>query len=129
MLASAAALAAAFVIGKLVPAAESAAFAVAMLIGLLPIARRAVMAGLADTPFSIESLMTVAAFGALAIGAAEEGATVVFLFLVGELLEGFAAAKARNGFATLRSSPRGRRCARRKAAQARCRPRPCRLAP
>ena len=94
MLASAAALAAAFVIGKLVPAAESAAFAVAMLIGLLPIARRAVMAGLADTPFSIESLMTVAAFGALAIGAAEEGATVVFLFLVGELLEGFAAAKA-----------------------------------
>jgi len=79
MLASAAALAAAFVIGKLVPAAESAAFAVAMLIGLLPIARRAVMAGLADTPFSIESLMTVAAFGALAIGAAEEGATVVFL--------------------------------------------------
>jgi Cd2+/Zn2+-exporting ATPase len=47
------------------------------------------------TPFSIEMLMTIAAVGALIIGAAEEAVTVVFLFLVGELLEGVAAMRAR----------------------------------
>jgi Cd2+/Zn2+-exporting ATPase len=39
--------------------------------------------------------MTIAAVGAAIIGAGEEGAVVVFLFLVGELLEGVAAGKAR----------------------------------
>ena len=39
--------------------------------------------------------MTIAAIGAVMIGAGEEAATVVFLFLVGELLEGVAASKAR----------------------------------
>ena len=66
-----------------------------MLVGLVPIARRAVAAALAGTPFSIEMLMTIAAVGAVIIGAAEEAATVVFLFLVGELLEGVAAGRAR----------------------------------
>ncbi len=40
-------------------------------------------------------LMTVAAIGALFIGAAEEAALVVFLFAVGEVLEGVAAGRAR----------------------------------
>ncbi|MFX5309761.1 heavy metal translocating P-type ATPase, partial [Acinetobacter baumannii] len=48
-------------------------------------------------PFSIETLMTVAAVGALVIGAVEEAATVLVLFLVGELLEGVAAGRARAG--------------------------------
>ncbi|BBE71786.1 lead, cadmium, zinc and mercury-transporting ATPase [Pleomorphomonas sp. SM30] len=39
--------------------------------------------------------MTIAAVGAVVIGAAEEAAAVVFLFLVGEVLEGVAAARAR----------------------------------
>jgi len=89
------ALVSAYAIGRAVPSIASYAFIAAMLIGLVPIAWRAVMAALADTPFSIEMLMTIAAAGAVAIGAGEEGATVVFLFLVGELLEGVAAGKAR----------------------------------
>ena len=86
---------AAYVVGKLVPGVERWAFEAAMLIGLVPIAQRAVMAALAGMPFTIEMLMTIAAVGAVIIGAAEEGAAVVFLFLVGELLEGVAAGKAR----------------------------------
>ena len=46
-------------------------------------------------PFTIEMLMTIAAVGALFIGAAEEAALVVFLFAVGEVLEGVAANRAR----------------------------------
>jgi Cd2+/Zn2+-exporting ATPase len=52
-------------------------------------------------PFTIESLMAVAATGALFIGAAEEAALVVFLFAVGEVLEGVAAGKARDGIRAL----------------------------
>lgn len=72
-----------------------------MLVGLIPIARRAFMAARAGTPFSIEMLMTIAAVGALIINATEEAAAVVFLFLVGELLEGVAAGKARDSIKSL----------------------------
>ena len=48
-------------------------------------------------PFSIETLMSVAAAGAVAIGATEEAAVVIFLFAVGELLENVAAGRARAG--------------------------------
>jgi Cd2+/Zn2+-exporting ATPase len=91
----------AYGLGHLLPAFEIYVFAVAMLIGLVPIARRAVMAAFSGTPFSIEMLMTIAAVGALIIGATEEAATVVFLFLVGELLEGVAAGRARASIAGL----------------------------
>jgi Cd2+/Zn2+-exporting ATPase len=67
----------------------------------MPIARRAWTAARAGTPFSIETLMTVAAIGAVAIGAAEEAASVVLLFLIGEMLEGLAAARARAGIQAL----------------------------
>ncbi|MBN8956967.1 MAG: cadmium-translocating P-type ATPase [Rhizobiales bacterium] len=100
-LASGLALVAAYSAGKLVPGIEVWAFIVAMLVGLVPIARRAIMAALNGTPFSIEMLMTIAAVGAVIIGAGEEAATVVFLFLVGELLEGVAAGKARASIQSL----------------------------
>jgi len=96
-----ASLAVAYGIGHLFPAIETYAFVIAMLVGLVPIARRAVMAALAGTPFSIEMLMTIAAVGALVIDATEEAAAVVFLFLVGELLEGVAAGKARDSIRSL----------------------------
>lgn len=94
-IASGLALLVAYALGKLVPEAEYWAFLAALLVGLVPIARRAAMAALAGTPFSIEMLMTIAAVGAVLIGATEEAATVVLLFLVGELLEGVAAGRAR----------------------------------
>ncbi|TYB86149.1 cadmium-translocating P-type ATPase [Oceaniovalibus sp. ACAM 378] len=77
------------------------AFILATLIGVAPIARRAINAARAGMPFTIEMLMTIAATGALAIDAAEEAALVVFLFAVGEVLEGVAANKARDGIRAL----------------------------
>lgn len=72
-------------------------FASAALAGLVPIARRAVASARVGLPFSIETLMSVAAMGAIAIGAAEEAAVVVLLFTIGELLETVAADSARAG--------------------------------
>lgn len=91
----------AYGIGQFIPDFESWIFSIAMLIGLVPIARRAVLAAFSGTPFSIEMLMTIAAIGAVIIGASEEAATVVFLFLIGELLEGVAAGKARASIQSL----------------------------
>jgi Cd2+/Zn2+-exporting ATPase len=96
-----AALVAAYAIGHLFPAVSTYAFIAAIAVGLVPVARRAVMAARAGTPFSIEMLMTIAAIGAIFINATEEAAAVVFLFLVGELLEGVAAGKARESIRSL----------------------------
>lgn len=95
------ALALGFGFGHLVPSLETPALLVAMLVGLVPIARRAVMAARNGLPFTIEMLMTIAAIGAVIIGATEEAAAVVFLFLVGELLEGVAAGRARASIQSL----------------------------
>lgn len=95
-IAAGAALVAAYIIGHFVPQYDLYIFSAAMLVGLVPIARRALAGARFGTPFSIETLMTVAAVGALFIGAVEEAAMVVFLFLIGELLEGVAARRARN---------------------------------
>jgi len=77
------------------------AFVLACVLGALPVARRALALLRAGVPFTIEGLMTIAAAGALVIGAAEEAALVVFLFAVGEMLEAFAAARARSGIKAL----------------------------
>ncbi|SHI40065.1 Cd2+/Zn2+-exporting ATPase [Roseomonas rosea] len=89
------ALGAAYLLGQLQPTLGHWAFTAAMLVGLVPIARRAFVSARLGTPFSIEMLMVIAAVGATIIGATEEAATVVLLFLIGELLEGVAAGRAR----------------------------------
>jgi Cd2+/Zn2+-exporting ATPase len=90
-----AALVVAYGIGLVAPDTQRWAFIAALAVGLVPIARRAFVAALVGTPFSIETLMTIAAVGAVFIGATEEAAMVVLLFLVGEMLEGVAAGRAR----------------------------------
>ncbi|SHE77739.1 Cd2+/Zn2+-exporting ATPase [Modicisalibacter ilicicola DSM 19980] len=76
-------------------------FVAATLVGLVPIARTAWQMARLGEAFTIEMLMTIAAAGALAIDAAAEAAVVVFLFAVGELLEGVAATHARRSISAL----------------------------
>lgn len=94
-------LGAAWIIEYLAPEIGKWAFVAACLIGVAPVAQRAFAALRMGQPFTIESLMTIAAIGALFIDAAEEAALVVFLFAVGEVLEGVAAGKARDGIRAL----------------------------
>ena len=78
-------------------------FATAVIIGVFPFARKALALAKSGSLFSIETLMTTAALGALIIGEAEEAAAVVFLFSVGELFESVAADRARAGIRALAS--------------------------
>ncbi|WGF91102.1 heavy metal translocating P-type ATPase [Marinivivus vitaminiproducens] len=83
------------------PSLAQASYVATTLVGLVPFGRRALAGARSGTPFSIETLMSVAAVGAVAIGAAQEAAVVVFLFAVGEFLESVAAGRARAGIAAL----------------------------
>jgi len=94
-------VAAAYAVSLLVPAAAGWVFAAATLAGVFPFGRRALALARAGSPFSIETLMSVAALGAVAIGAAPEAAMVVLLFAAGEMLEGVAAGQARSGIKAL----------------------------
>ncbi|EOU9528381.1 Zn(II)/Cd(II)/Pb(II) translocating P-type ATPase ZntA [Cronobacter dublinensis] len=83
------------------PLAGRSAFIVTTLVGLFPVARQAWRLTRSGNPFAIETLMSVAATGALIIGASEEAAMVLLLYLVGERLEGWAANRARSGVSAL----------------------------
>lgn len=76
-------------------------FVLVTVIAVAPVARRAALMARARMPFTIEMLMSIAAIGALFVGAAEEAALVVFLFAVGEMLEGLAASRARGSIRAL----------------------------
>jgi len=101
VLITAALLAVAFGVAWVAPSLSFYAYVAAALVGLVPIARRALAGAMSGTPFSIETLMSVAAAGAITIGAAEETAVVIFLFAVGELLENVAAGRALAGIKAL----------------------------
>ena len=79
----------------------NAAFIITTLVGLYPVARQALRLIKSGSWFAIETLMSVAAIGALFIGATAEAAMVLLLFLIGERLEGWAATRARQGVSAL----------------------------
>lgn len=77
------------------------AYVPAAAISLFPILKKAFAAARGGTPFSIEMLVSIASIGAFFIDAVAEAAVVAFLFTIGEMLEGLAAAKARSGIQAL----------------------------
>jgi len=88
-------LALAFIIAAVRPPWALPAFTAATALALVPVMLKAFAALKNGSPFTIEMLMTIAATGAIFIGATQEAAVVVFLFCIGELLEGMAAGRAR----------------------------------
>ncbi|GAA3551871.1 heavy metal translocating P-type ATPase [Zobellella aerophila] len=76
-------------------------FSLATLWGLWPVAVRACRLARTGSPFSIETLMTAAALGALVLGETAEAAMVLLLFMVGGKLERLAAERARRGVKSL----------------------------
>lgn len=76
-------------------------FVLATLWGLWPVARKAWALTQSGSPFAIETLMTVAAVGALFLGETAEAAMVLLLFMLGEHLESYAAGRARAGVSAL----------------------------
>ena len=94
-------MAASWLLDSVNPAAGQLAFIATTLVGVWPIALSALRLMRSGSPFSIETLMSVAAIGALFIGATAEAAMVLLLFMLGERLESFAASRARKGVTAL----------------------------
>lgn len=83
------------------PQVGNVAFILSTLFGLYPIARKSLRLMRTGSPFAIETLMTVAAIGAIFIQATEEAAMVILLFMLGEMLESYSAGRARRGVSAL----------------------------
>lgn len=92
---------ASWLLSQLSPVWGDRLFIATTLLGLAPIARSAWKLLRSGSPFSIEMLMTIAAAGALVIGAHAEAAMVLLLFQLGERLEAYAATRARRGVTAL----------------------------
>ncbi len=76
-------------------------YSAALLVMLYPIARNGWNSLRINHTFNINALMTIAAIGALIIGEYLEAATVIFLFVIGEALEGYTASRARASIGAL----------------------------
>src|SRR5471032_561284 len=94
-------MAASWILDQFNPQLGKIAFIVTTLVGLWPVLLQAIRSTRAGSPFTIETLMSIAALGALFIGATAEAAMVLLLFMVGERLEAFAANRARSGVKAL----------------------------
>ncbi|ROV61962.1 zinc/cadmium/mercury/lead-transporting ATPase [Vibrio ponticus] len=101
IIAIAAAMAFAGLIKPYQPQLSEWLFILTCLVGLYPIAKKAISLAKSGTPFAIETLMSVAAIGALYLGESVEAAMVLLLFLIGERLEAFAVSRARSGVQAL----------------------------
>lgn len=73
----------------------SVLYTVGMFVTLWPILRSGVNSLFINRQFSINLLMSIAAVGAIILGEYLEGAFVIFLFAIGEALEGYTAERAR----------------------------------
>ena len=94
-------LLAAWLFGWLEPQISTWGYIAATVIGVFPLARRAWASARFGNLWTIETLVTVAAVSAIGINEAPEAAVVVFFFMIGELLEGIAAGRARAGIKSL----------------------------
>ncbi|CNE73112.1 zinc/cadmium/mercury/lead-transporting ATPase [Yersinia similis] len=83
------------------PEISQIAFTITTIVGLIPFVIKSWKLIRSGTPFAIETLMSVAAIGAVFIGATAEAAMVLLLFMVGELLESYAVNRARRGVTAL----------------------------
>ncbi|MCY4540467.1 MAG: heavy metal translocating P-type ATPase [Chloroflexi bacterium] len=78
------------------PDISNLVYVLAMTVAIRPIAVSGINSLRISREFNINLLMTVAALGALALGEFLEAATVIFLFAIGEALEGFTTDRARD---------------------------------
>ncbi|MGL5285528.1 MAG: zinc/cadmium/mercury/lead-transporting ATPase [Aeromonas sp.] len=101
LLSLAALMALAALLGLITPQLGTALFTLATLWGLWPVITKALRLARSGTPFAIETLMSVAAIGALYLGETAEAAMVLLLFMLGEKLEAYAANRARAGVTAL----------------------------
>lgn len=76
-------------------------YIVAMLVALKPIVISGINGLRINREFNINALMTIAGFGALLLGEFLEAAMVIFLFSLGEALEGYTADRARDSLRSL----------------------------
>ncbi|HHP0472849.1 TPA: zinc/cadmium/mercury/lead-transporting ATPase, partial [Vibrio harveyi] len=101
ILSIAGAMAFAGIISDFNPTLSTWLFTLTCVLGLYPVAMKAVKLARSGTPFAIETLMSVAALGALYLGETAEAAMVLLLFLIGEKLEAYASSRARSGVQAL----------------------------
>ena len=83
------------------PEIENIFYVAAMMVAMKPIAASGFNALRVNRAFNINMLMTVAAIGALILGELLEAATVIFLFAIGEALEGYTVERARDSLRSL----------------------------
>ncbi len=78
-------------------------FAIVTLVALLPILKKSWTMMKVGYVFSVETLMSISAIGAIFIGASEEAAAVIILFMLGETIEGYTSRRAKKGIQSLAS--------------------------
>ncbi|MBN1485794.1 MAG: cadmium-translocating P-type ATPase [Chloroflexia bacterium] len=83
------------------PWAPRIAFAGAIVLGGIPVARSGWAALRLNRSLDINLLMTLAGLGAMLVGEWAEGAVTMFLFALGELLEGYTMERARGAIRAL----------------------------